>query len=95
MKISREEVLHVADLARLTVDDEAVGMFAGQLGSILEYVEKLSAVDTSGIAPTAHAVEMANAFRTDETTTHLQRDAALANAPEAEDGQFIVPKVIE
>ena len=95
MKISREEVLHVADLARLTVDDDAVGMFAEQLGSILEYVEKLSAVDTAGITPTAHAVEMANAFRTDETTNHLQRDAALANAPESEDGQFIVPKVIE
>ena len=95
MKISREEVLHVADLARLTVDDNAVEMFAEQLGSILEYVEKLSAVDTSGITPTAHAVEMANAFRKDEATHHLQRDAALANAPEAEDGHFIVPKVIE
>ncbi|HMA85194.1 MAG TPA: Asp-tRNA(Asn)/Glu-tRNA(Gln) amidotransferase subunit GatC [Desulfosalsimonadaceae bacterium] len=95
MKISREEVLHVADLARLTVDDEAVGMFAEQLGSILEYVEKLGAVDTSGITPTAHAVEMANAFRKDDTTHHLQRDAALANAPEAEEGHFIVPKVIE
>ena len=95
MKISREEVLHVADLARLTVDDEAVGMFAEQLGSILEYVEKLGAVDTSGITPTAHAVELANAFRKDDTTHHLQRDAALANAPEAEEGHFIVPKVIE
>ena len=95
MKISREEVLHVADLARLTVDDNAVEIFAEQLGSILEYVEKLSAVDTSGITPTAHAVEMANAFRKDEATHHLHRDAALANAPEAEDGHFIVPKVIE
>ena len=95
MKRSREEFLHVADLARLTVDDEAVGMFAEQLGSILEYVEKLGAVDTSGITPTAHAVEMANAFRKDDTTHHLQRDAALANAPEAEEGHFIVPKVIE
>jgi aspartyl-tRNA(Asn)/glutamyl-tRNA(Gln) amidotransferase subunit C len=95
MKISREEVLHVADLARLTVDDNAMEMFAEQLGSILEYVEKLGAVDTSGITPTAHAVEMANAFRKDEATHHLQRDAALANAPEAEDGHFIVPKVIE
>ncbi|MDZ7833149.1 MAG: Asp-tRNA(Asn)/Glu-tRNA(Gln) amidotransferase subunit GatC [Desulfobacterales bacterium] len=95
MKISRKEVLHVADLARLTMDDDAVETFAGQLGGILEYVEKLSAVDTSGITPTAHAVERANAFRKDETTGHLQRDAALANAPEAEDGQFIVPKVIE
>lgn len=95
MKISREEVLHVAELARLTVDDEAVETFSEQLGSILEYVEKLSRVDTSAVSPTAHAVEMANAFRKDQITRHLDRGEALANAPEAEDGHFIVPKVIE
>lgn len=95
MKISRDEVLHVAELARLTVDDDAVETFSEQLGGILEYVEKLSRVDTSAVPPTAHAVEMANAFRKDETTRHLDRDEAMANAPEAEDGHFIVPKVIE
>lgn len=95
MDISREEVLHVADLARLNVGDHAVETFAEQLGAILKYVEKLSAVDTSGVTPTAHAVERANAFRKDETAAHLQQAAALSNAPETEDGQFIVPKVIE
>ena len=95
MKISRDEVLHVAELARLTIADDAVETFAGQLGGILEYVEKLNGVNASNVPPTAHAVEMANAFRKDETTRHLDRDDALANAPEAEDGQFIVPKVIE
>lgn len=95
MKISREEVLHVADLARLTIDDDAVETFSEQLGSILEYVENLSRVDTSDVSPTAHAVEMANAFRRDETTRHLDRDGAIGNAPEAENGHFIVAKVIE
>lgn len=95
MKISREEVLHVAHLARLSMDEAEVATFAEQIGGILEYVEKLSGIDTSGVVPTAHAVEMANAFRSDKTTRHLENDDALANAPEAEDGHFIVPKVIE
>ncbi len=95
MKISREEVLHVAHLARLSMDEAEVAAFAEQIGGILEYVEKLSGIDTSGVAPTAHAVEMANAFRSDQPTRHLENADALANAPEAEDGHFIVPKVIE
>lgn len=95
MKISREEVLYVANLARLTIDDDDVETFAEQLGSILEYVENLNRVDTSEVLPTAHAIETANAFRKDETTRHLDRDDAIANAPKAEDGHFIVPKVIE
>ncbi len=95
MKISRQEVLHVADLARLNLDSGSVEGFAEQIGSILEYVEKLGEVDTSGVEPTSHAVELSNAFRKDETGRHLENSEALANAPESEDGQFIVPKVIE
>ncbi|MBS3758162.1 MAG: Asp-tRNA(Asn)/Glu-tRNA(Gln) amidotransferase subunit GatC [Desulfobacterales bacterium] len=95
MKIAREEVLHVAHLARLSIDDDAVETFSEQLGSILEYVESLSRVDTSNVPPTAHAVEMANAFRKDEAARHLEREEAVANAPKAEEGHFIVPKVIE
>jgi len=95
MKISNEEVLHVAHLARLSIDEADVATFSGQLGQILEYVEKLSAIDTTGVTPTAHAVEMANAFRTDEFHPHLETEQAVANAPDAADGHFIVPKVIE
>ena len=95
MKISNEEVLHVAHLARLNIDEADAATFAAQLGQILEYVEKLSAIDTTGVTPTAHAVEMANAFRTDAVHQHLETEQAVANAPEAADGHFIVPKVIE
>ncbi|HMA67765.1 MAG TPA: Asp-tRNA(Asn)/Glu-tRNA(Gln) amidotransferase subunit GatC [Desulfosalsimonadaceae bacterium] len=95
MKISREEVLHVAHLARLNIGDGEIDPLCGQLGSILEYVEKLSGIDTSAVAPTAHAMEMANAFRKDETGRHLENQQALANGPDAEAGHFIVPKVIE
>jgi len=95
MKISNEEVMHVAHLARLSIDEADVATFSGQLGQILEYVEKLSAIDTTGVTPTAHAVEMANAFRSDAVHPHLENGQAVANAPDAADGHFIVPKVIE
>jgi aspartyl-tRNA(Asn)/glutamyl-tRNA(Gln) amidotransferase subunit C len=94
MKISKEEVIYVADLARLEVDDQLVGKFAEQLGTILEYMETLESVDTKGVRPTSHAISMTNAFREDEETQNFNRDSALANAPDKEDGNFIVPKVV-
>lgn len=95
MKISKDEVLHVARLARLNIEGEAVDRFAGQLGGILEYVESLAEIDTTDVDPTSHAVAAKNAFRQDEPHAHLDQAAATANAPESEDGCFIVPKVIE
>jgi len=95
MKISKQEVLHVAHLARLNIDESMVDMFADQLGSILEYVETLKQIDTTGVPPTSHAVDIANAFREDTPKDHINRETALSNAPESEDGNFIVPKVIE
>jgi aspartyl-tRNA(Asn)/glutamyl-tRNA(Gln) amidotransferase subunit C len=95
MKISPEEVLHVADLARLSIADDNVESFREQLGSILAYVEKLGEVDTTGVLPTAHAVELATAFREDAQSPHLTNEEAVANAPEALEGEFIVPRVIE
>ena len=94
MKISREEVIHVADLARLDVNKELIGKFAVQLGTILEYVDTLENVDTKGVRPTSHAISMTNAFREDEERQLSNRDSALANAPDKEDGNFIVPKVV-
>ena len=94
MKITKNEVLHVADLARLDLDEESIDRFAGQIGEILEYVDTLNKIDTKGITPTSHAIFLSNAFRNDEERPHLDTDVALANAPEKEDGSFIVPKVV-
>jgi len=94
MKITHEEVRYVADLARLDLDESAVEKFAGQIDEILAYIDKLNEVDTEGVDPTSHAIFLTNAFREDEPAPHLQRDRALANAPEQEDGCFVVPKII-
>jgi len=94
MKITKEEVLHVADLARLELDEESIDTFVGQLGTILEYVDTLNHVDTKDVKPTSHAIFLTNAFRADEPAGHLERDKALANAPEEEAGSFLVPKVV-
>ena len=94
MKITKDEIAHVANLARLDLDEAATVKFAGQIGNILEYVDTLNRVDTDGVPPTSHAIFITNAFREDEVHEHLDRDAALANAPEKEDGNFVVPKII-
>jgi len=95
MKLTKQDVLHVATLARLNIDESLIETFADQLGNILEYVETLDRIDTKGVSPTFHAVDKSNAFRKDETVGHLARESAVANAPEEDDGYFIVPKVIE
>ncbi len=94
MKITKEEVLHVADLARLDLDAASIEKFAGQIGDILEYVAKLNEIDTEGIQPTSHAISLTNAFREDEPGQSLEPEQALANAPEREEGNFVVPKVV-
>jgi len=94
MKISKQEVLHVAHLARLEIADADVDRFASQIGTILDYVDTLKKVDTEGVAATSHAITLTNAFRDDGVQGHLEPDAALANAPEKDDGAFVVPKVI-
>ena len=94
LNISKQEVMHVADLARLDLDEESIDRFAGQIGKILEYVDTLNKIDTKGITPTSHAIFFFYAFRNDEERQHLDNDVALANAPEKEDGGFIVPKVV-
>ena len=86
--------MHVTHLARLDIDANALDTFAGQIGKILEYVDTLSRVNTEGVQPTTHAIMLTNAFREDTQKDNLDREAALANAPEKEDGSFVVPKVI-
>ena len=95
MKITKEEVLHVANLARLDIDERNIDALAGQIGKILEYVDMLSRVNTDGVKPTTHAIFLTNAFREDSETVHMDREKALANAPDKQDGNFVVPRVIE
>jgi aspartyl-tRNA(Asn)/glutamyl-tRNA(Gln) amidotransferase subunit C len=94
MKITKDEVIHVAELARLEIDDAQIDRFADQLGTILAYFDTLNHIDTRGVKPTFHALFSAAAFREDGETGPLDHEAALSNAPEKEDGYFIVPKVI-
>lgn len=95
MTLTRKDVLHVAALARLNIDEASIDTFAEQLGAVLEYAAALNRVDTTGVPPTFHAVDISNVFREDVPGNHLDAIDAFANAPEAEDGHFIVPKVIE
>jgi aspartyl-tRNA(Asn)/glutamyl-tRNA(Gln) amidotransferase subunit C len=94
MKITKEEILHVAHLARLELDDAAIEKYAVQIGEVLAYVDMLKRVDTEGVRPTSHAISLTNAFREDEPREHLAVDKALANAPERDEDSFIVPKVV-
>lgn len=94
MKITKDEILYVARLARLELDPAAVEKFSEQIGTVLEYVDQLKSVDTEGVRPTSHAISLTNAFRDDQPGDHLDTDIALANAPEKDDGSFLVPKVV-
>lgn len=95
MKISREQVEHVARLARLALSEQEIDNLTGDMDAILGYVDKLNELDTDHIVPTAHAVPMENAFRADTARPSIGTDKALQNAPEASDCCFLVPKVIE
>jgi aspartyl-tRNA(Asn)/glutamyl-tRNA(Gln) amidotransferase subunit C len=93
MEISRDEVLHVARLARLALTEEEVERFRVQLSAILEAVGKVSELDLEGIPPTSHPLDLVNVFADDEPVPSLTRDEALSNAPDPEDGFFGVPPV--
>ncbi len=95
MSLTREQVQHVAKLARLNLSDEEVTTFTGQMADILAYVEKLNELNTDGVLPTSHAVPMENAFREDLVRPSIGVELALANAPDRIEGFFRVPKVIE
>lgn len=94
MKISREQVEHVAKLARLELAEEEIAANTEQLNSILEYAAMLEGINTEDIAPTAHAVPLYNVLREDEIKPSLDREKVLANAPEAEGGFFKVPRIV-
>ena len=91
MAISRDDVLHVAKLARLALTEEEVDRFGEQLGAILEAVGKVRELDLEGVPPTSHPLDLANVWRDDEPRPSLPLDDALANAPDREGGFFRVP----
>lgn len=93
-RISRDEVAHLARLARLAVTDAELDVFAGQLDVILGAVARVSDVAAADIPPTSHAVPMTNVFRPDEERPCLPREAVLAGAPDVEDFKFKVPRIL-
>jgi aspartyl-tRNA(Asn)/glutamyl-tRNA(Gln) amidotransferase subunit C len=93
-KIKREEVRHVAGLARLELTEADELALTGQMNDILSYMDKLNQLDTTEIPPTTHAIQLRNVFRADEVLMSLDREEALANAPETDRVSFVVPKVI-
>jgi aspartyl-tRNA(Asn)/glutamyl-tRNA(Gln) amidotransferase subunit C len=95
MEISKEQVEHVAKLARLEVSEDEKAMFARQLSAILTYMEQLKEVGTEGVEPTATVLPTENVFREDEVKPSLTQEQALANAPDQAEGFFRVPKILE
>jgi aspartyl-tRNA(Asn)/glutamyl-tRNA(Gln) amidotransferase subunit C len=95
MKLSREEVEHIADLARLALPDEEVATYQEQLSTILEHFEHLQELETEDISPTATVLPLRSVMRADEARPPLERGKVLENAPEAQDGRFKVPAVLE
>ena len=93
MEITRDEVLHVAKLARLELSEDEVGRFQEQLSAILEAVGKVSELDLEGVPPTSHPLDLVNVLAEDEPRPSLPLEEALANAPDPEDGFFGVPPV--
>ena len=94
MKITTEEVKHVATLARLRLTEKEIDVMTGQLDEILSYVDKLGELDTSNVAPTTHAISIVNAFREDEVKPSLPHEDALRNGPLRNSDSFIVPRII-
>ncbi|MGQ9461768.1 MAG: Asp-tRNA(Asn)/Glu-tRNA(Gln) amidotransferase subunit GatC [Candidatus Fervidibacter sp.] len=95
MPLSREEVMHVALLARLELSEEEIERYTWELNRVLEHIEKLKELDIEGVEPTSHAVPLSNVFRPDEPGEPLPREEVLKNAPDAVDGYFRVPRVVE
>ena len=89
--IDREQVLHVARLARLELTEDEVERMASELSGILDHVDRISALDLEGVEPTTHVVALENVLRPDEPIPSLPRERALEQAPDAADGAFRVP----
>jgi aspartyl-tRNA(Asn)/glutamyl-tRNA(Gln) amidotransferase subunit C len=94
MSVTRDDVQHVAQLARLDFSDDEEKRMAEELSQILDYVDKLSELDTSGVPPMSHVLDVTNVFREDDIEERIDPDQALAPAPDQDGGYFKVPKVV-
>ena len=94
MKVTREDVENVALLSRLNIKED-MDKNINELNDFLEYVDRLQQVDTENVAPTAHVLPVQNVFREDVVKPSLDRELALSNAPQQEEGYFRVPKILE
>ncbi len=92
--INNEEVKHIAQLAHLKLNEEEVELLSKELSDILDYIDKLNELATDNITPTAYTIPMHNVLREDKVKPSMERKKVLANAPEEENGQFKVPKII-
>ena len=93
-RLTRDEVAHVARLARLELTDDELDLFTGQLAAVLDHAADVEALDVAGVPPTAHPYELANVARPDVVRPSLDRDEVLAAAPAVEDGRFKVPPIL-
>ncbi|MGB8197409.1 MAG: Asp-tRNA(Asn)/Glu-tRNA(Gln) amidotransferase subunit GatC [Acidimicrobiales bacterium] len=92
--LKREDVAHVAKLARLTMSDAELDKFTEQLRQVLEHANDMNALDLDGVVPTAHPFGLINVVRDDDVRPCLDHDAVMAMAPDVEDGRFAVPRIL-
>jgi aspartyl-tRNA(Asn)/glutamyl-tRNA(Gln) amidotransferase subunit C len=92
--LRREDVAHVAKLARLTMSDAELDMFTEQLGQVLDHASDMNALDLEGVVATAHPFGLINVVRDDQLVSCLDHDVVMAMAPDAEDGRFAVPRIL-
>ncbi len=95
MKVDKKEVEYVAMLARIELSEEEKGLYAEQLSTILGFFDRLKEVDTEGVRPTSHVIDLVNAFRADQVRPGPGVEAVLENAPERSDRFFRVPKILD
>jgi aspartyl-tRNA(Asn)/glutamyl-tRNA(Gln) amidotransferase subunit C len=93
-QISRDEVAHLARLARLALTDDELDGFAGQLDAILGHVSSIQAVDVAGVEATDNPLGVVNVYRSDAVAPSLSQEQALAQAPNADEGRFAVPRIL-
>lgn len=93
-RITRDDVAHVAKLARLEVSEAELDVFTGQLAAVLEHADDVASLDTEGVPPTAHPLPLENVLRADEPRPSLDRDEVLSQAPSVEENRFRVPPVL-
>jgi aspartyl-tRNA(Asn)/glutamyl-tRNA(Gln) amidotransferase subunit C len=92
--LTRDDVVHVAKLARLALSEGEIEQFTVQLGAILEHAARVAALDTADVPPTSHPIPLTNVLRADERRPTLDRDVVLSMAPAEEDGRFRVPRIL-